>query len=147
MFRVLLDILTLYNHRLFYFAFEQANPLAIDEGCSTHSLVLTKQKECSAHVVYTVYTCRSEYLESSSRGLGPVARGQRGGVISASDSRSEGRGFDSRPCHVAIALRKQFTLTFPSPPTYKMGTQRQASNVLVCWGNGGAALWRHNYTE
>ncbi|GFR86701.1 hypothetical protein ElyMa_006059800 [Elysia marginata] len=38
-----------------------------------------------------------------------------------SDLRSGGRGFDSRPCHVAIALGKQFTLTFPSPPTCKMG--------------------------
>ncbi|GFR65771.1 hypothetical protein ElyMa_001954400 [Elysia marginata] len=48
-------------------------------------------------------------------------QGERGGVVSASDSRSRGRGFDSRPCHVAIALGKQFTLTFPSPPTCKMG--------------------------
>ncbi|GFR93001.1 guanine nucleotide-binding protein G(O) subunit alpha-like [Elysia marginata] len=48
---------------------------------------------------------------------------QRGRVVSASDSRSGGRGFDSRPCHVAISLEKQFTLTFPSPPTCKMGTQ------------------------
>ncbi|GFS25276.1 hypothetical protein ElyMa_005179600 [Elysia marginata] len=46
---------------------------------------------------------------------------QHGGVVSASDSRSGGRGFDSRPCHVAIALGKQFTLTFPSPPTFKNG--------------------------
>ncbi|GFS20187.1 hypothetical protein ElyMa_006892900 [Elysia marginata] len=85
--------------------------------------------------------------------------GQRGRVVSASDSRSGGRGFDSRPCHVAVALGKQFTLTFPSPPTCKMGTQLQAIlefvicacntlhmglkwplNVLVCWGISGAAL-------
>ena len=52
--------------------------------------------------------------------------GQRGRVVSASDSGSGGRGFDSRPSHVAIALGKQFTLTFPSPPTCKMGTQLQA---------------------
>ncbi|GFR71296.1 hypothetical protein ElyMa_005676300 [Elysia marginata] len=67
--------------------------------------------------------------------------------------------FDSRPCHVVVALGKQFTLTFPSPPTCKMGTQLQAilefvicacnalhmglkwpSNVLVCWCISGAAL-------
>ncbi|GFS12631.1 hypothetical protein ElyMa_004864100 [Elysia marginata] len=46
-------------------------------------------------------------------------------VVSASDSRSGGRRFDSRPCHVAIALGKQFTLSFLSPPTCKMGTQLQ----------------------
>ncbi|GFS26824.1 serine/threonine-protein phosphatase [Elysia marginata] len=74
-------------------------------------------------------------------------RGQRGGVVSALDSRSGGRRFDSRPCHVAVALGKQFTLTFPSPPTCKMGTQLQASNVQVCWGISGAALWRHSYAE
>ncbi|GFR69513.1 hypothetical protein ElyMa_003759000 [Elysia marginata] len=73
--------------------------------------------------------------------------GQRGGVVSASDSRSEVWGFDSRPCHVAIALGKQFTLTFPSPSTCKMAIQLQASNVLVCWGISGAALWRHSYAE
>ncbi|GFR79261.1 alpha-(1,3)-fucosyltransferase C [Elysia marginata] len=39
----------------------------------------------------------------------PLWSGQRGGVVSASDSRSGGRGFDSRPCHVAIALGKQFS--------------------------------------
>ena len=37
---------------------------------------------------------------------------QRGRVVSASDSGSGGRGFDSRPSHVVIALGKQFTLTF-----------------------------------
>ncbi|GFS13691.1 hypothetical protein ElyMa_003142900 [Elysia marginata] len=47
-------------------------------------------------------------------------------MVSASDSRSGDRGFDSRPCHVAIALGKQFTLTFPSLPNCKMGTQLQA---------------------
>ncbi|GFR81502.1 Pol polyprotein [Elysia marginata] len=73
--------------------------------------------------------------------------GQRGGVVSASDSRSGGRGFDSRPCHVATALEELFTLTFPSPPTCKMGTKLQPSNVLVCWGISGAALWRHSYAE
>ncbi|GFR69322.1 hypothetical protein ElyMa_002046800 [Elysia marginata] len=73
--------------------------------------------------------------------------GQLRGVVSASDSKSGGRGFDSRPCHVAIALGKQFTLTFPSPPTCKMDTQLQASNVLVCWSIGGAALWRHSYAQ
>ncbi|GFS01809.1 hypothetical protein ElyMa_002847200 [Elysia marginata] len=73
--------------------------------------------------------------------------GQRGGVVSASDSTSGGRGFDSRPCHVAIALEKQLTLTFPSTPTCKMGTQLQALTVLVCWGTSGAALWRHSYAE
>ncbi|GFR79645.1 hypothetical protein ElyMa_005880800 [Elysia marginata] len=52
--------------------------------------------------------------------------GQRGRVVSALDSRSGGRGFDSRPCHVAIALGKQFTITFSSLPTLKMGTQLQA---------------------
>ncbi|GFR91500.1 hypothetical protein ElyMa_004330100 [Elysia marginata] len=85
-------------------------------------------------------------------------KGQRGRVVNASDSRSGGRGFDSQPCHVAVALGKQFTLTFPSPPTCKMGTQLQAIlefvicacntlhmgkvalNVLVCWGISGAAL-------
>ncbi|GFR66726.1 hypothetical protein ElyMa_003689800 [Elysia marginata] len=71
----------------------------------------------------------------------------RGGVVSTSDLRSGGRRFDSRPCHVAIALGKQFTLTFPSPPTCKMATQLQASNVLVCWGISGAALWPHSYAE
>ncbi|GFS12797.1 hypothetical protein ElyMa_006707100 [Elysia marginata] len=40
-------------------------------------------------------------------------KGQRGRVVSASDLRSGGCGFDSRPCHVAIALIRQFTLTFP----------------------------------
>ncbi|GFR85873.1 hypothetical protein ElyMa_000707100 [Elysia marginata] len=72
---------------------------------------------------------------------------QRSGVVSVSDSRSGGRGFDSRPCHIAIALEKKFTLTFPSPPTCEMGTQLQASNILVCWGISGAALWRHSYAE
>ncbi|GFR74210.1 hypothetical protein ElyMa_000424600 [Elysia marginata] len=42
------------------------------------------------------------------------------GVVSMLDSRSGGRGFDSRPYHVAVALEKQFTLTFPSPPTCKI---------------------------
>ncbi|GFS18453.1 adenylate cyclase [Elysia marginata] len=65
-----------------------------------------------------------------------------GGVVSASDSRSADRGFDSRPCHVAIALGKEFTLTFPTPPNCKMGTQLQVSNLLVRWGKiSGAALW------
>ncbi|GFS24063.1 hypothetical protein ElyMa_001654600 [Elysia marginata] len=92
--------------------------------------------------------------------------GKCGRVVSASDSRSGGRGFDFRPCHVAMALGKQFTLTFPSPPTCKMGTQLQAVlefvisayntlhmglkwflNELVCWGISGAALWRHSYAE
>ena len=85
-------------------------------------------------------------------------RGQRGRVVSASDSGFGGRGFDCRPSHVVIALGKQFTLTYPSPPTCKMGTNLQAmsllyapatsciwvkkwlSNVLVCWGISGAAL-------
>ncbi|GFR92419.1 hypothetical protein ElyMa_006200300 [Elysia marginata] len=86
---------------------------------------------------------------------------QRGRVVSSSDSRSGGSGFDSRPCHVSIALGKQFTLTFPSSPTCKMGTHLQAvrefvtnacntllmgykwpSNVLV----SGAALL-HSYAE
>ena len=53
-------------------------------------------------------------------------QGQRGRVVSASDSGSGGRGFDFQPSHVIIALGKQFTLTFPSPPTCKMGTQLQA---------------------
>ncbi|GFR75586.1 hypothetical protein ElyMa_003924300 [Elysia marginata] len=70
----------------------------------------------------------------------PILQGQRGGVICASDSRPGGRGFYPRPCHVAITLGKQFTLTFPRLPTSKMGTQLQASNVLVCWGISGAAL-------
>ena len=56
-------------------------------------------------------------------------RGQRGRVVSASDSGSGGRGFDSRPSHVVIALGKQFILTFPSPPTCKMGTQLQAMSL------------------
>ncbi|GFS22132.1 hypothetical protein ElyMa_005101100 [Elysia marginata] len=87
-------------------------------------------------------------------------KGHRGRVVSASDSRSGGRGSDTRPCHVAVALGKQFTLTFLSPPTSKMGTKLQAIlesvicacntlhiygfkvalNVLVCWGISGAAL-------
>ena len=50
-------------------------------------------------------------------------------VVSASDSGSGGRGFDSQPSHVVIALGKQFTLTFPSPPTCKMGTQLQAMSL------------------
>ncbi|GFS00933.1 hypothetical protein ElyMa_006411000 [Elysia marginata] len=41
-------------------------------------------------------------------------------AIMSSDSRFGGRGFGSPPCHVAVALGKQFTLTFPSPPTCKM---------------------------
>ena len=49
------------------------------------------------------------------------SQGQRGRVVSASDSGSGGRGFDSQPSHVVIALGKQFTLTFPSPPTCKNG--------------------------
>ncbi|GFS04973.1 hypothetical protein ElyMa_004669800 [Elysia marginata] len=51
---------------------------------------------------------------------------KRGRVVRASDLRSGGRGFDSRPCHVAIALGKRFTLTFPSPPTCKTGTWLKA---------------------
>ncbi|GFR59184.1 hypothetical protein ElyMa_001788100 [Elysia marginata] len=61
--------------------------------------------------------------------------------------RSGRRGFDSQPCHDAIALVKKFALNFSSPPSCKMGTQLQASHVLVCWGIGGAALWRHSYAE
>ena len=57
------------------------------------------------------------------------ARGQRGRVVSASDSGSGARGFDSQPSHVVIALGKQFTPTFPSPPTCKMGTQLQAMSL------------------
>ena len=56
-------------------------------------------------------------------------QGQRGRVVSASDSGSGGRGFDSQPCHVVIALGKQFTQTFPSPPTCKMGTQLKAMSL------------------
>ncbi|GFR58084.1 hypothetical protein ElyMa_000019300 [Elysia marginata] len=70
--------------------------------------------------------------------------GQRGGVVSASDSRSGGRGFDSRPCHAAIALGKQFTLTFPSPPTCKMGTQLQAG-VLVALLCGDTVTLSNEY--
>ncbi|GFR98646.1 hypothetical protein ElyMa_001024400 [Elysia marginata] len=69
-----------------------------------------------------------------------ITRKQRGGVVSASDSKSGGRGFECGPCHAAIALGKQFTLTFPSPPTCKMGTQLQASIKRVCLGISGAAL-------
>ena len=58
-----------------------------------------------------------------------VLQGQRGRVVSASDSGSGGRGFDSQPSHVVIALGKQFTLTFPSPPTCKMGTQLQTMSL------------------
>ncbi|GFR93728.1 hypothetical protein ElyMa_002650200 [Elysia marginata] len=72
---------------------------------------------------------------------------QRGRVVSVSDSRSGGRGFDCRLYHVAITLGKQFTLTFSSPPICKMGTRLQASNVLVCWRISGAVLWRHSYAE
>ncbi|GFR93203.1 hypothetical protein ElyMa_004373200 [Elysia marginata] len=62
-----------------------------------------------------------------------LGTGSRGRVVSASDSRSGGRGFDSRPCHVAVALGKQFTLTFLSPPTCKMGTQLQAIlEFVIC---------------
>ncbi|GFR63707.1 hypothetical protein ElyMa_003612600 [Elysia marginata] len=58
---------------------------------------------------------------------------QRGRVVSASDSRSGGRGFDSRPYHVAIALGKEFTLIFSSPPNCKMGTQLQAIlEFVIC---------------
>ncbi|GFS21082.1 hypothetical protein ElyMa_001586500 [Elysia marginata] len=53
-------------------------------------------------------------------------RGKRSRVVSAADSRSGGRGFDFRPCHVVIPLGKQSTPLFPSPPTYKMATQLQA---------------------
>ncbi|GFS10078.1 hypothetical protein ElyMa_001314400 [Elysia marginata] len=93
-------------------------------------------------------------------------RGQHGRVVSASDSRSGGRGFDSRPCHVAVALGKQFTLTFPSPPTCKMGTQLQAilefvisacNTLHMClkwpsmyWSAGALVvllLWRHSWAE
>ncbi|GFS04089.1 hypothetical protein ElyMa_004647900 [Elysia marginata] len=60
-------------------------------------------------------------------------KGQRCRMVSASDSRSGGRGFDSLPCHVAIALGNQFTLTFPSPATCEMGTQLQAFlELLIC---------------
>ncbi|GFR72058.1 hypothetical protein ElyMa_002107200 [Elysia marginata] len=62
------------------------------------------------------------------------AVGQRGRIVSASDSRSRARMFDS---HVTIALRKQFTLTFLSPPTCKMGTQLQAIlEFVIC-----ACIW------
>ncbi|GFS10493.1 hypothetical protein ElyMa_006648500 [Elysia marginata] len=45
----------------------------------------------------------------------------------------EVREFDSRACHVAIALKKQFILTFPSPLTCKMGTQLQAVlEFVIC---------------
>ncbi|GFR85129.1 hypothetical protein ElyMa_004165900 [Elysia marginata] len=62
------------------------------------------------------------YLEAHKVSSAPAI----GRVVSASDLRSGGRGFDSRPCHVAVALEKQFNRTFPSPPTCKMGTQLQA---------------------
>ncbi|GFS24036.1 hypothetical protein ElyMa_006993100 [Elysia marginata] len=56
-----------------------------------------------------------------------------GRVVSASDSRSGGRGFDSRPCHVEITLGKKFILTFPSPPTCKMDVQLQATlEFVIC---------------
>ncbi|GFR66390.1 hypothetical protein ElyMa_000227300 [Elysia marginata] len=62
-----------------------------------------------------------------------ILGGQCGRVVSASDSRSGRRGFDSRPCHVAVALGEQFTLTFLSPPTCKMGTQLQAIlEFVIC---------------
>ena len=56
----------------------------------------------------------------------------RGRVVSASDSGSGGRGFDSQPSHVVIALGKQFTLTFPSLPTCKMGYPA-IGNEFVIW--------------
>ncbi|GFR94294.1 hypothetical protein ElyMa_000915100 [Elysia marginata] len=62
-----------------------------------------------------------------------MRKGQRGRVVSASYSRCGGRGFDSRPCHIVIALGKQFTLTFPSPPTCKMGTQQRAILEIVIY--------------
>ncbi|GFR67457.1 hypothetical protein ElyMa_005582900 [Elysia marginata] len=68
-------------------------------------------------------------------------KGQRGKVVSASDSRYGGRGFDSRPCHVTIALGKQFTLTFPSPPTCKMGTQLQAFLEFEIYAPATPCLW------
>ncbi|GFS26753.1 hypothetical protein ElyMa_001729000 [Elysia marginata] len=109
---------------------------------------------------FDCYTLERSYLVQSTgvyRGDLGANEGQRGRVVSASDSRSGGRGIDSRPCHVVVTLGKQFTLTFPSPPTCKMGTQLQAIlefmrlqhpadgfkvalNVLVCWGICGAAL-------
>ena len=121
------------------------------------------------HVIVRQNSVRPESLQDSAILLKLLYftrhKGSRGRVVSASDSGSGGRGFDSRPSHVVIALGKQFTLTFPSPPTCKTGTQLQAmslwyapatsciwvkkwlSNVLVCWGISGAALWRHSYAE
>ncbi|GFR60422.1 hypothetical protein ElyMa_001822200 [Elysia marginata] len=55
-----------------------------------------------------------------------LAKGQRGGVVSASDSGSGDRSFDSRSWHVASALEKIFTLTSHSHPNCKLGTQVQA---------------------
>ncbi|GFS10312.1 hypothetical protein ElyMa_004805800 [Elysia marginata] len=42
--------------------------------------------------------------------------GQPGGVVSASDSRSGGQGFDSRPCHVASNCLKKPKLSPVHPP-------------------------------
>ncbi|GFR76181.1 hypothetical protein ElyMa_000475000 [Elysia marginata] len=76
-------------------------------------------------------TCFSSFPGGPDGILGNTReRGQRGRVVSASDSRSGGRGFDSQPCHVAIGFVKQFTLTVPSPPPLKwVPSYRQFLNL------------------
>ncbi|GFR93544.1 hypothetical protein ElyMa_004380700 [Elysia marginata] len=67
---------------------------------------------------------------------------QRGRVVRASDSRSGGRGFDSRPCHVVIALGKAINPFFPSPPTCKMDTHLQAIlEFVMCACNTTPCIW------
>ncbi|GFR80274.1 hypothetical protein ElyMa_005894800 [Elysia marginata] len=75
-----------------------------------HSLALITSSSLWKSFFWGPGLCVSSYV-----------RGQRGRMFSASYSRSGGRGFDSWPCHVAVALGKQFTLTLPSPPTSAMG--------------------------
>ncbi|GFR79256.1 hypothetical protein ElyMa_005869100 [Elysia marginata] len=102
----------------------------------------------------------AECLRGSGRAT-PIARfGLRGSV-------AEWLARRSRDLEVASSiLDHAMLLTFPSPSTCKMGTQLQVilelvnctcnilhmgqkgpSNLLVCWGISGAALWRHSYVE
>ena len=94
--------------------------------CTTCQLYLSTHQYISLNIIHNLSPCKSKqkctYLQ------------EYGGSVAECSARrtrnlDRGRGFDSRPSHVAIALGKQFTLTFPSPPTCKMGTQLQAMSL------------------
>ncbi|GFR84218.1 hypothetical protein ElyMa_004145100 [Elysia marginata] len=65
-----------------------------------------RSKSTTTWTIMTEERNRNSCLMTARNTVSHKNKWQRGGLVSASDSRCGGRGFDSRPCHVAIALGK-----------------------------------------